>query len=249
MKGQVVSRSPYWIHWLGVKYYSISSFIDEARRMGVSRRIPPQVLKGMSWGDSIFMIGESPKFPGYGILFGKFYVDRVKFATKSKKVKEDLQELMLRSKVKLICEAPHTDKRGCGTETSGGYYLKSSAKVKEIGEILAKGKGSRVNIAGPLYVFKKPILLKITPFRGYRSIEQAGLEGLISRGKEISYKNLEGSIDVTKAVEGYLRAYINGNKKALRKLRKIFKADGVWGKVKSIARVEIEKIRVKRRGR
>ncbi len=249
MKGQVQKRSSYWLHWLGVKFYSISSFIDEAKRMGVSRRIPPQILRGMAWGDSIFMIGESPKFPGYSIFFGKFYVDRVKFATKSKKVKEDLQELMLRSKVKLICEAPHTDKRGCGTETSGGYYLKSSAKVKEIGEILTKGKGSRVNIAGPFYVFKKPILLKLIPFRGYKSIEEEGLEGLISRGKEISYKNLEGSIDIKKAVEGYLRAYINGNKKALRRLRKIFKSDGVWGKVKSIARVEIEEIKRKRRGR
>lgn len=237
----------YWLHWLGVKYYSISSFINEAKRLGVSRRIPPIILRGMTWGDSVFMIGESPKFPGKGVLFGKFYVDRVKYATKSKKVKAELAELLMKSKVQVFCEPVYSDPRGCGMETEGGYYLKTTTKVKEIGEVLSKSKSSRVNITGAFFVFSRPVLLKIDPFRGYKAIEEEELDRLVSSGKEINYKQLLGSIDVKVAVEDYLRAYVKGNKKSIKKLRKIFKADGVWNEVKKVARKEIEEIKRKKR--
>jgi len=60
-----------WLHWMGNIYYSIESFIEEARSIGVSRRVPKKTLKKMKWGDTIFLASKEKglKAP---VIFGYF---------------------------------------------------------------------------------------------------------------------------------------------------------------------------------
>ncbi len=68
------SRS--WLHWIGNCYYSIRSFIEEARLAGVSRRVPAQALRKMKWGDKIFLASKEKglKTP---VVFGYFKLTRL----------------------------------------------------------------------------------------------------------------------------------------------------------------------------
>jgi len=78
------SRS--WLHWIGNQYYSIRKFIEEARLIGVSRRVPQPVLKKMKWGDMIFLASkeENLKSP---VIFGYFRLERIQG------VRVDMEEL------------------------------------------------------------------------------------------------------------------------------------------------------------
>lgn len=69
-----VSRS--WLHWIGNKFYSIPEFISEAKRVGVSRRVPSKVLKSMVWKDKIFLASKQPKLKN-PVVFGYFTLDKI----------------------------------------------------------------------------------------------------------------------------------------------------------------------------
>jgi len=65
-----------WLHWIGNKYYSIKSFIEEAKLIGVSRRVPKNILKKMRWGDTIFLASKQKglKTP---VVFGYFKLEKI----------------------------------------------------------------------------------------------------------------------------------------------------------------------------
>lgn len=79
-----------WLHWIGNQYYSIESFIEEARLVGVSRRVPEKILRKMKWGDTIFLASKEKglKSP---VVFGYFVLHKIQGV----KVKmEDLPEYL-----------------------------------------------------------------------------------------------------------------------------------------------------------
>ena len=54
-----------WLHWIGNSHYSISKFIKEAKKLGVSRRVPQRTLRNMEWGSDLFSKSYSwPKVSG-----------------------------------------------------------------------------------------------------------------------------------------------------------------------------------------
>ncbi len=65
-----------WLHWIGNNYYTIASFIREAKKMGVSRRIKPVILKGMEWDTRIYLVSREPgaKAP---VIFGFFDITAI----------------------------------------------------------------------------------------------------------------------------------------------------------------------------
>jgi len=91
------SRS--WLHWIGNKYYSIKQFIEEARQIGVSRRVPAKMLKKMKWGDVIFLASKEKNLKN-PLVFGYFALERIQG------VKVDIDELPehLRSKTRFSTE-------------------------------------------------------------------------------------------------------------------------------------------------
>ena len=51
---QLFREEQQWLHYVG-KQYSMDQFIDEALRVGISRRVPANVAANMGWGDRIIL--------------------------------------------------------------------------------------------------------------------------------------------------------------------------------------------------
>lgn len=212
-----------WIHWIGLKYYTIYSLIEEAKKLGVSRRISPQVLKGMGWKDKIFLLGEIPQLPKKGILFGYFTLDRVKYAGKLNKELLDY----LADKSKLVeCSSPSAEERGCGTEQSGGFYLQTEASIQEMAHLDTNKKAK--SISGKLVVFKPMRLTKVKPFRGYMPLSEKDLVKFM-KSPILKVKKLEAS----SLIKTYKHLLKKKDKKSLRRFRKALKSQGLWEAMKS----------------
>ena len=154
-----------WLHWIGNAHYSVSKFIKEAKKVGVSRRVPVRILRNMKWGDRIYLVSRVPglKSP---VVFGYFEIDRL-VGIKIDEMPDDLK-----SKVDNI-DDPASDfmfaeERGCGYVIIGGYYV-TSLGVEE----LADYAGEDTMVKGGLKIFPKPwpTLFKMPPFRGFREFD------------------------------------------------------------------------------
>jgi len=160
-----------WLHWVGNQYYSIPRFIREAKRLGVSRRVPRAVLKRMNWGDRIFLISRERghKAP---VVFGYFYLNRIEGI----QVKWDEIPEHLRDKYTEVGIAEsRLERRGCGFRKVGGVYITTSASIEELSEYMEVSENTQ--ITGKLYLLPKPWpCLKpegqpFKPFRGYRPFD------------------------------------------------------------------------------
>jgi len=218
-----------WIHWIGLKYYTIDSFILEAEKLGVSRRIPPQILKSMSWGDRIYLIGEIPEMPKRGILFGYFIVDKIKYVTKDKKLSKKMKKLLEDKSEIVYCGKKAGVERGCGYEEYGGFYLVTEASVKEIANVLVRGK-STVNVVSQLYLLKKAKLTNIKPFRGFKHVSIEKISKLLGYSKDIDLKKTR--VDISELIKRYFKLNKKGDKKSLKRFRKSLKSRGVWDQMK-----------------
>lgn len=88
-----------WLHWMGNQYYSIESFIEEARLIGVSRRVPAKALKKMKWGDIIFLTSKEKGIKN-PVIFGYFILDKLQgIKVKIDELPEHLQNKMRYEKV------------------------------------------------------------------------------------------------------------------------------------------------------
>ena len=167
-----------WLHWIGNAHYSVASFIKEAKKMGVSRRVPQRILRNMEWGDRIYLVSRVPglKSP---VVFGYFEIDRL-VGIQIEELPEDLQE-----KVQNV-EDPTSDfmfceQRGCGYVIIGGYYV-TSLGVEE----LADYAGEDTQVKGGLKIFKKPwpTLYKMPPFRGFREFDAESFHADLEKGEK-----------------------------------------------------------------
>jgi hypothetical protein len=162
-----------WLHWIGNCYYSISQFIQEAKKMGVSRRISLRTLKKMEWGDKIYLLSREKgiKKPA---IFGFFYLIQVEGI--------ELKDLPEKLKVSINVVKASSEVRGCGTRVHGGIYLMTSASVNQLSEYIPES--SNPMIYGALNLLPKPwpILKNLVSFRGFRKFnETAFLEELSLR--------------------------------------------------------------------
>lgn len=176
MKGKRKPKT--WLHWIGSTHYSIAKFIKEARKMGVSRRVPKHILRNMEWGDRIYLVGRVPGITSPNV-FGYFEIDRI--------VGIQIDEMPdeLKKKVENV-EDPESDfmfaeERGCGYVVIGGFYL-TSLGVEE----LADFAGDNTMVKGGLKIFPKPwpTLFKMPPFRGFREFDADAFHEDLSEGKK-----------------------------------------------------------------
>ena len=151
-----------YIHWIGTKYYSITAFIREAKEMGVSRRINPNLLKQMEWGDRIFCASKQ-RGRAHACVFGYFFLEGIR-GIQIKDIPAEIQDKITAN----LSRAPLDEDRGCGDLAIGGYYG-TSATVEELAdytqEPMLQGKGFKV--------FPKPypLLMTMAPFRGFRRFD------------------------------------------------------------------------------
>jgi hypothetical protein len=53
---ELIKQHTRWMHYIGGYYRSHHAFIREAKVMGISRRIPAQVARGMNYGDTVVLL-------------------------------------------------------------------------------------------------------------------------------------------------------------------------------------------------
>lgn len=155
-----------WLHWIGKQYYTMNSFTKEAEKYGVSRRVSPQQMKQMNWGDTVYCAMLDGKT---GVIFSSFTVDRITGlnAETNKKITE-------KHPSKLVDTGGYAVNRGCGEYTTGPTYS-IDADIEEIAneviEIEAKSDNKSKPMVSGQFTKIEPIRLLDIPFRqGFRAI-------------------------------------------------------------------------------
>lgn len=132
-----------WLTYVGSKHYSPAKFLAEARAIGISRRIPANIAKGMHFGDTVLLMDWRAGRPA---CFGEFRISRIFFEgeVQSKVVKE------LKDEDKIVEDhsgAPATVvHRECGDYLMGG-----GATVRDdvdIPELVEKAEKAHKDLAG-----------------------------------------------------------------------------------------------------
>lgn len=166
-----------WLHWIGNAHYSVANFIKEARKMGVSRRVPMKILRNMEWGDRIYLVSRVPGLRS-PVVFGYFEVDRL-VGIKIEDMPDELK-----NKVENV-DDPNSDfmfveERGCGYVIIGGYYV-TALGVEELAEYADED----TMVKGGLKIFPKPwvTLFKMPPFRGFREFNADAFHKDIDEGQ------------------------------------------------------------------
>ena len=163
---------------VGKKYYPTPKhFIDEAKRLGISKRIP-FIPKGFVFEKSkIFLVHW-----GTREIFGFFIPTRIEFiGVSNKKILEEAVKAGAEVRIVSMGEAASEPERGCGTRIVGGAYLacefqspediqKVLEKLREEG-LLSKESFAKLELAGSLILLKKPIKYNGSFFRGIRYIK------------------------------------------------------------------------------
>ena len=126
----------FWLHFVGKQYYSIESFVEEARTVGVSRRLPLKTLEKMSVGDVVLLAQWDGK---KAVLFGGFEVHGVSGIPGD--VTKKLVEKLPVKHVEMF-EEPVKVEKGCGeyyvTQIVSFETLDFQVVVKEVEDYDAK---------------------------------------------------------------------------------------------------------------
>lgn len=153
-----------WLHWIGAVHYSIESFIAEAEKMGVSRRITALNLRKMEWGDKVYCVlrGKGEFHP---VVFGYFFVETI-YGIQTKDL---IPEIV--NKVYYVADPLdlQDEKRGCGDLQPGGLYATTTATVEELADA-----SEEPQVRGGLKVLPKPwpVIVGMPPFRGFRPFDE-----------------------------------------------------------------------------
>jgi len=104
----------YLIHFIGKQYYSIAQFIKEAKQYRISRKIAPNMLKKLSFGDIILLAQGDSK----GSLIFGFFIFTSIFG-----LKHELFEKLEQEKIiSLQSNNPIPVNRGCGSYVITASY-------------------------------------------------------------------------------------------------------------------------------
>ena len=129
--GDIMEKIP--IHYIGQRVYSISSFINEASKYGVSRALPKGIVKGFKAGDRILLAvwkrgGGKDRKSGTAVVFGYMVVEGINVDSGvADIVKKGLNVVSYSSGGFMV-------ERGCGS-----YRVTSTMTVSNsIGEIVDK---------------------------------------------------------------------------------------------------------------
>lgn len=117
-----------WLHFIGKQYYTQASFVKEAKRYDITRRVSVKQLERMRFGDRVLLAmvdGAS------AVAFGSFIITTLSgLSAEAKRVIAD--------KFELVCVdmGGTSVRRGCGSYMTGGTYAIKGADLPEILEAL-----------------------------------------------------------------------------------------------------------------
>lgn len=151
------------IMWVGRRYYTIESFIEEAKRVGACKRIqglPRDIKVGKSRVFLIHDTGEEEKKAkerGQARVFAYYTIQGIMVVgAKEKMEAEGIKPIDYDRAVTM-------SERGCGKLVSGGMYLVSEEDMEKIQKYADMAKGQ-------ITVIDPPILTALKRFRGYKYV-------------------------------------------------------------------------------
>ena len=165
----------HFMHYIGGRY-SRPSFIREARKQGVSRRVSVSHAKTMNFGDTVVLAVWNSGSP---TAFAEFQIQHI---TLSSDVAEAVgQQLAEEGRATSSGNGPVSIVRQCGYYCIVGSWTVDAefGEIVELAEVAAKEKGTKpwYMISGPLtrvYAEPKPLPMHTKFFRGFKRLE-AGL--------------------------------------------------------------------------
>ena len=169
-----------WIHFIGLNYYSIDKFIQEAEKIGIARAVSPQVLRKLNTGDVIMLaqkVGKSTRVFGYFTFTEMTGLDPALVA--------ELKSCGVIKKMPAL--EPMSIQRGCGSYTiTGSYQVTDSQSMMALIREQPNEKIGRVMIGGKFHTLKDAgldvdYILTEIPFRkGFRAFDFASFRQRIA---------------------------------------------------------------------
>lgn len=160
--------------WVGKEHYSPESFIEEAKRMGVCRRVPFAPLGIIPDVSFVFLAHrdaiktEDGTEPG---IFACYTVGSMMFVIKpGTEVNDELAVRGIDTYEYKEGGFGFNDERGCGSLKVDGVYLLGESDMNAVRDLAQSS-----SLAGHIEVFDIPIPLSAKYFRGYRYVDGGGI--------------------------------------------------------------------------
>jgi hypothetical protein len=194
----------HWLHHIGRAYYTRASFVREAKKYGVTRRVAVNTLKKMKFGDRVILAIAEGKHPA---VFGYFVIEKVSGLSL-----EVVEKIKKEHDCLLAGLGGETIERGCGEYTSGPTFS-TSATIEEIAEVIEKTEDKGRPMVGGTFYELELVKLKDIPFRqGFRLFDYEKFlkaPKLYSKNGKIPY--VKGQFYVDKAdddaeCEGFIQS-------------------------------------------
>lgn len=157
----------YKLHYIGSSLYPQNIFEEEAKRMGVNRRLPWFILKHQKWGDVILLGALEKKKETKetrAIVFGYTRISGLNMNC-SDTLKAELISQLDITESTTVNTAVH---RRCGSYViSSSHYVKNPIEdIVAKGEKLAETRGEDIKwfFAGSFHSLEKPIIFKPCAF-------------------------------------------------------------------------------------
>lgn len=162
-----------FLQWVGGSYYTINSFIAEAKKMGVCKRVP-MLPRGVVVGKSrVFLahdqnaLEQKVKIRGSGRIFAYFIVRGISYVVKQgTNIPEALKERGITEFEYVEGGFGSQDERGCGSLNIGGTYLLGEEDMKKCADLAKSG-----TVEGRIHVLNPPIEVGLKRFRGFKCID------------------------------------------------------------------------------
>ncbi len=182
--------------WVGTKFYpTIAKFVEEATRLGCSRRLPMirELDDRIIPGETKCFLAHDEGKRGHGRIFGYFVISRIEVIVQDEQHQEEMRkqigQLADDGKVTYVpaAVAAKEPARGCGHRVVGGVYAVSDKDALDKLYDQAKEIGEAVEVVGPIILFKKPLdynavfnyrsgtSKKYQRFRGYKFVDGADI--------------------------------------------------------------------------
>ena len=151
-----------WLHYVG-GFYTPKKFIAEAKKLGISRRVAPNVARFMNYGDVVKLLDWNK---GQPLLFAEFVISGISMDAQ---ISEQLtQELIQEGKARLISQGGNTVVRECGSYVASATYeidIDLGEVVEKADEIAAKLQiKPKYMLTGHLtHIYNPPTVLNPAP--------------------------------------------------------------------------------------
>lgn len=136
-----------FLHFIGNQYYTKASFIKEAKKYGITRKIPFRSLKSVNMGDRVFLMQGGHNG---GRIFGYFVVDRVTLQNPNL-VNTLMDNGYLEKNSDSLVECALVE-RGCGEyEVQGSYHMTDPDRMMNYIKSMEKDAVGDVMIGGTFH--------------------------------------------------------------------------------------------------